>query len=84
MVIAVFPPEITVLVAVLMAKVTMKLTMFAARQPVGVRLGMLILEGIVIVVMLVAQLLVLRGMSPVALIPPVLIVGHCWNGNANG
>ena len=45
----------------------MKLTMFAARQPVGVRLGMLILEGIVVVVMLVAQLLVLPGVSHYAL-----------------
>jgi uncharacterized phage infection (PIP) family protein YhgE len=45
---------------------------------------MLILEGVVVVVMLVAQLLVLRGVPPVALVPPILIVGHCWNGDAKG
>ena len=70
------------LVAVLVAKVTMNLTVFPTRQPIGVGVSMLIAESIVIIVMLVAQLLMLRGVLPVALIPPILIVGHRRNGNA--
>lgn len=72
------------LVAVLVAKVTMNLAVFPTRQSIGVCLGVLIVDGIVIVVMLVAQLLVLRGVSPVALISPILIVCHRRNGNAKG
>ena len=82
MIIAVLAPKIAVLVAVLVAKVTMNLPVFPARQSIGVRVGMFIVESIVIVMMVVAQLLVLRGVSPVALIPPILIVGHRRNGNA--
>jgi uracil phosphoribosyltransferase len=81
-VIAMLVPEIAMLVAVLVAKVTMNLAVLPTRQPIGVCLGVLIAEGIVIVVMLVAQLLMLRGLLPVALIPPILIVGHRRNANA--
>jgi len=56
----VLAPKIAVLVAVLVAKVTMNLPVFPARQSIGVRVGMFIVESIVIVMMVVAQLLVLR------------------------
>ena len=71
------------LVTVLVTKVPMKLAVFEARQSICVRIGMFIAESIMVVVMLVVQLLVLLGMLPVALITPILIVGHRRYGNSH-
>lgn len=49
MVVAMLAPEVAMLVAVLVAKVTMKTTVIPTRQSVGVRLGMFVVDGIMTV-----------------------------------
>ena len=84
MVVAMLSQEFAMLVAVLVAKVTMKPTVIPTRQPVGVRLGMFVVDGIMAVMVFVAQLLVLIAMLPVPLIPPILILGHCGHRETEG
>lgn len=84
MVVAMLAPEFAMLVAVLVAKITMKPTVIPTRQPVGVRLGMFVVDGIMAVMVFVAQLLVLIAMLPVPLIPPILSLGHCGNRETDG
>jgi hypothetical protein len=64
MVVAMLAPEVAMLVAVLVAKVAMKLAVLATRQPVGVSLVMFVVDGIVTVMVFVAQLLMLIAMLP--------------------
>jgi hypothetical protein len=84
MVVAMLAPELAVFVAVLMAKVTVKPAVIPTRQPVGVRLVVLLVDGIVAVMVFVAQLLVLITMLPVPLIPPILILGHRGHRETEG
>jgi len=80
MVVAMLAPEF----AMLVAKVTMKPTVIPTGQPVGVRFGMFVVDGIMAVMVFVAQLLVLIAMLPVPLIPPILILGYCGDRETEG
>lgn len=68
----------------LVAKVAMQLAVLPTRKPIRMGLVVLFPEGIVIVVVFVADLLMLGGMLPVPLILRITVVCECGNGETEG